>query len=120
MQEKKVKKVSTMNVDPSKPVGNGSNASSSNSSSSGPYLANGGSPDRYPSNDLSFPVRGIQSLRLPVVGPHPIVLMILQITFGFMPFMTVLFVSLVWVYIYSLLIIFLIKVLFDAIFISLS
>lgn len=73
MQEKKVKKVSTMNVDPSKPAGNGSNASSSNSSSSGPYLANGGSPDRYPSNDLSFPARGIQSLRLPVVGLHLLV-----------------------------------------------
>ncbi|KAG7014027.1 Serine/threonine protein phosphatase 2A 55 kDa regulatory subunit B beta isoform [Cucurbita argyrosperma subsp. argyrosperma] len=70
VQEKKVKKVSTMNVDPSKPVGNGSNASSSNSSSSGPYLANGGSPDRYPSNDPSFPARGIQSLRLPVVTTH--------------------------------------------------
>ncbi|XP_022147548.1 serine/threonine protein phosphatase 2A 55 kDa regulatory subunit B beta isoform-like [Momordica charantia] len=70
VQEKKVKKVSTMNVDPSKSVGNGNNASSSNSSSSGPYLANGGSPDRYPSNDLSFTARGIQSLRLPVVTTH--------------------------------------------------
>ena len=96
MQEKKVKKVSTMNVDPSKPVGNGSNASSSNSSSSGPYLANGGSPDRYPSNDPSFPARGIQSLRLPVVCPHPHVFMFLQITFSF-----VLFILVVWAYIYS-------------------
>ncbi|XP_023000352.1 serine/threonine protein phosphatase 2A 55 kDa regulatory subunit B beta isoform-like [Cucurbita maxima] len=70
VQEKKVKKVSTMNVDPSKSAGNGSNASSSNSSSSGTYLANGGSPNRCLNNDLSFPVRGVQSLRLPVVTTH--------------------------------------------------
>ncbi|RZB84520.1 Serine/threonine protein phosphatase 2A 55 kDa regulatory subunit B beta isoform isoform C [Glycine soja] len=69
VQEKKVKKISEMNVDPSKSMGNGSIASSSNSSSSRPYLANGGSPDRYNyiSNDFSFPPGGIPSLRLPMV-----------------------------------------------------
>ena len=69
VQEKKVKKISEMNVDPSKSMGNGSIASSSNSSSSRPYLVNGGSPDRYNyiSNDFSFPPGGIPSLRLPMV-----------------------------------------------------
>ncbi|OAY53131.1 serine/threonine protein phosphatase 2A 55 kDa regulatory subunit B beta isoform isoform X1 [Manihot esculenta] len=70
VQEKKVKKISDMNVDPSKAVGNGSVASSSNSNSAKPYLANGGWPEKsygYPSNDLTFPPGGISSLRLPVV-----------------------------------------------------
>nr|KYP58362.1 Serine/threonine protein phosphatase 2A 55 kDa regulatory subunit B beta isoform [Cajanus cajan] len=70
VQEKKVKKISEMNVDPSKSMGNGYIASSSNSSNSRPYLANGGSPDRsynYPSNDFSFPPGGIPSLKLPMV-----------------------------------------------------
>ena len=70
VQEKKVKKLSEMNVDPLKPMGNGCIASSSNSSSTGPYLANGGFPDRshnYISNDFSFPPGGIPSLRLPLV-----------------------------------------------------
>ena len=70
VQEKKVKKISDMNLDPSKAVGNGSVASSSNSTSPKPYLANGGSPDRsysYLSNDFSFPPGGIPSLRLPTV-----------------------------------------------------
>lgn len=70
MQEKKVKKVSDYNLEPSKAVGNGSIASSSNSSSPKPYLANGGSPDRLSSvlsNDFSFPSEGIPSLHLPVV-----------------------------------------------------
>lgn len=70
VQEKKVKKIADMNVDPSKTMGNGSIASSSNSSSSGPRLANGGYPDgsyNYLSNDFSFPPGGIPSLRLPVV-----------------------------------------------------
>lgn len=71
VQEKKVKKISDMNLDPSKAVGNGSVASSSNSTSPKPYLANGGSPDRsysYLSNDFSFPPGGIPSLRLPTVS----------------------------------------------------
>ncbi|XP_024026859.1 serine/threonine protein phosphatase 2A 55 kDa regulatory subunit B beta isoform isoform X1 [Morus notabilis] len=70
VQEKKVKKVSDYNLEPSKAVGNGSIASSSNSSSPKPYLANGGSPDRLSSvlsNDFSFPSEGIPSLHLPVV-----------------------------------------------------
>ncbi|XP_027928221.1 serine/threonine protein phosphatase 2A 55 kDa regulatory subunit B beta isoform-like isoform X1 [Vigna unguiculata] len=70
VQEKKVKKISEMNIDLSKSMGNGCIASSSNSSSSRPYLANGGSPDRsynYISNDFSFPPGGIPSLRLPMV-----------------------------------------------------
>lgn len=69
VQEKKVKKISDMNVDP-KAMGNGSLASSSNSSSSKSYLANGVSPDgpyNYLSNDFSFPPGGIPSLRLPLV-----------------------------------------------------
>lgn len=70
VQEKKVKKIAEMNVDPSKTMGNGCIASSSNSNSPRPSLSNGGSPDRscnYPSNDFSFPPGGIPSLRLPVV-----------------------------------------------------
>ncbi|XP_020548324.1 serine/threonine protein phosphatase 2A 55 kDa regulatory subunit B beta isoform isoform X1 [Sesamum indicum] len=65
VQEKKVKKISEMNVDPSKAAGNGSVASSSVSSSSKQCLANGGY--NCLSNDLSFPPGGIPSLRLPVV-----------------------------------------------------
>ncbi|PON35739.1 Protein phosphatase 2A regulatory subunit PR [Parasponia andersonii] len=70
VQEKKVKKVSDYNLDPSKAVGNGSIASSSNSISPKSYLANGGCSDRsnsYLSSDLSIPPGGIPSLRLPVV-----------------------------------------------------
>ncbi|GMN37025.1 hypothetical protein TIFTF001_006473 [Ficus carica] len=70
VQEKKVKKVSDYNLDPSKAVGNGSIASSSNSSCTKPCLANGGSLDRLNSNlglELSLPPGGIPSLRLPVV-----------------------------------------------------
>lgn len=69
VQEKKVKKISEMNVDPTKVVGNGSLASSSNSTSSPKqYLANGGYPDRScPSNDFPIPAGGIPSLHLPVV-----------------------------------------------------
>ncbi|CAN0877992.1 Serine/threonine protein phosphatase 2A 55 kDa regulatory subunit B beta isoform [Linum grandiflorum] len=67
VQEKKVKKISEMNVE--KAVGNGSVASSSNSSTAKPYLANGGS-DRLQnslSNDFNIPAGGFPSLRLPVV-----------------------------------------------------
>uniref|UniRef100_A0A7N2LKS5 Serine/threonine-protein phosphatase 2A 55 kDa regulatory subunit B n=1 Tax=Quercus lobata TaxID=97700 RepID=A0A7N2LKS5_QUELO len=70
VQEKKIKKISDMNLDSSKAVGNCSVASSSNSISPRPYLANGGCPDRsYSSlsNELSFPPGGIPSLRLPMV-----------------------------------------------------
>ncbi|KAL1298278.1 hypothetical protein HN51_042653 [Arachis hypogaea] len=67
VQEKKIKKISEMNVDPSKAMGNGSIGSSSSSRA---YLANGGAPDRSHnnlSNDYSFPPGGIPSLKLPVV-----------------------------------------------------
>ncbi|KEH18305.1 serine/threonine protein phosphatase 2A 55 kDa regulatory subunit B beta isoform isoform X1 [Medicago truncatula] len=70
VQEKKVKKISDMNIDSSKATGNGSIASSSNSSSSKPHLANGGPSDKsysYLSNDFSFPPGGLPSLKLPSV-----------------------------------------------------
>ncbi|KAF8369791.1 hypothetical protein HHK36_032187 [Tetracentron sinense] len=73
VQEKKVKKICDMNLDPSKAVGNGSVASSSISTIPKPYIANGGCPDRsynYLSNDFSFPPGGISSLHLPVVASH--------------------------------------------------
>ncbi|EOA40187.1 hypothetical protein CARUB_v10008904mg [Capsella rubella] len=61
VQEKKIKKISEMNIDPSK----------AESSSSPPQLvANGLPADKahgYLSNDFSFPPGGIPSLRLPVV-----------------------------------------------------
>ncbi|KAL8537718.1 hypothetical protein ACS0TY_012748 [Phlomoides rotata] len=70
VQEKKVKKISEINIDPSKAGGNGSIPSSSASSNPKQFLANGNSSDRSYnslSNDLSFPPGGILSLRLPVV-----------------------------------------------------
>lgn len=72
VQEKKVKKIAEMNVDPSKTMGNGSIASSSNLNNPKPSLENGGYPDsdrsfNYLSSDFSFPPGGIPSLRLPVV-----------------------------------------------------
>ncbi|XP_057520032.1 serine/threonine protein phosphatase 2A 55 kDa regulatory subunit B beta isoform-like [Amaranthus tricolor] len=73
VQEKKVKKISDMNMDASKGAGNGSVASTSISSSSKQHLENGGYPDKLSSslnNDLSFPPGGISSLRLPVVTSH--------------------------------------------------
>ncbi|CAI8608033.1 unnamed protein product [Vicia faba] len=73
VQEKKVKKISDMNIDPSKANGNGSIASSSNSCILKPHLANGGSSDKaysYLSSDFSFPPGGLPSLRLPSVASH--------------------------------------------------
>ncbi|CAK9165296.1 unnamed protein product [Ilex paraguariensis] len=70
VQEKKVKKISDMNMDPSKAVGNGSLASSSVSSSPKHYLANGGYPDRSYnclSSDGPFPLGATALLHLPVV-----------------------------------------------------
>ncbi|KAG5572815.1 hypothetical protein H5410_062581 [Solanum commersonii] len=70
VQEKKVKKISEMNIDTSKAAGNGSVASSSLCSSPKQCLANGGCGDEAyssSSNDLSFPPEGIPSLRLPMV-----------------------------------------------------
>ncbi|CAK9174507.1 unnamed protein product [Ilex paraguariensis] len=69
VQEKKVKKISDMNVDTSKAVGNGTLASSSVTSSPKHYLANGGYPDKSYnglSSDISIPPGGLRSLRLPV------------------------------------------------------
>lgn len=70
VQEKKVKKISDLNIDPSRGVAKGSMPSSSVSSSQKQYLANGcytdGSSECL-SNDLSFPPGGLPGLRLPVV-----------------------------------------------------
>ena len=69
MEEKKVKKISEMNVDAFQAVGNGSISSSSMTSPIG-YLPNGGCSERpygHFSYDLSFPPGGFPSLRLPVV-----------------------------------------------------
>uniref|UniRef100_A0A5B7AC45 Serine/threonine-protein phosphatase 2A 55 kDa regulatory subunit B n=2 Tax=Davidia involucrata TaxID=16924 RepID=A0A5B7AC45_DAVIN len=70
VQEKKVKKVCDVNVDPSKSTANGTVARSNISTSFKPYIANGGcinKPFGYLSNDFSFPPGGISSLHLPVV-----------------------------------------------------
>ncbi|KAA8521291.1 hypothetical protein F0562_011963 [Nyssa sinensis] len=70
VQEKKVKKVCDMNVDPSKSMVNGTVACSSMSTSSKPYITNGGCIDKpfsYLSSDFSFPPGGISSLHLPMV-----------------------------------------------------
>ncbi|XP_051115820.1 serine/threonine protein phosphatase 2A 55 kDa regulatory subunit B beta isoform-like isoform X2 [Andrographis paniculata] len=71
VQEKKVKKVADINVNPSKASGNGgSTASSSVCASPRQCLDNGGCSDQpynSLSNDFLFPPGGIPSLRLPVV-----------------------------------------------------
>ncbi|KAJ6822980.1 serine/threonine protein phosphatase 2A 55 kDa regulatory subunit B beta isoform-like isoform X1 [Iris pallida] len=67
--EKKVKRVSEVNVGPLQGAGNGSIASPS-TSSPGVYLPNGGSsekPNNSLSNNLTFPPEGFPSLHLPVV-----------------------------------------------------
>ena len=61
VQEKKIKKISEMNIDPSKDPG---------SSSPLPLIANGvhaDKPQDYLSKDFPFPPGGIPSLRLPLV-----------------------------------------------------
>ncbi|GMP64305.1 hypothetical protein CsSME_00025649 [Camellia sinensis var. sinensis] len=78
VQEKKVKKISDMNINPFKAVGNGGVASSGGFSSLRPYLANGGNADKSYhslSNDFSFPPGGISSLHLPAVTSHKTSLM---------------------------------------------
>ncbi|XP_058068044.1 serine/threonine protein phosphatase 2A 55 kDa regulatory subunit B beta isoform-like [Magnolia sinica] len=73
IQEKKVKKMSEMNVDSARVLGNGSIASSSISTISNTHLPNGGCSgrlDSYLSNDFIFPPGGIPSLRLPVISSH--------------------------------------------------
>ncbi|KAG9456566.1 hypothetical protein H6P81_001074 [Aristolochia fimbriata] len=73
VQEKKVKRISEMNLDPSQVVGNGNIAGSSALGSSKIFVPNGGCSERpynCLSNDFSFPPGGIPSLRLPVVSSH--------------------------------------------------
>ncbi|CAK7353006.1 unnamed protein product [Dovyalis caffra] len=69
VQEKKVKKICDMNVDPAKATGNGPVVGPSISTSSKPYTANGGCLDKPlgSNNDFSFPPGGLSSLHLPVV-----------------------------------------------------
>ncbi|EPS59197.1 hypothetical protein M569_15613, partial [Genlisea aurea] len=68
VQEKKIKKVSEMNIGSSRVVGNGSISSSAISMSSKRGLSNG--IYHSLSSDLSFPAGGIPSLRLPVVSSN--------------------------------------------------
>ncbi|XP_076932772.1 serine/threonine protein phosphatase 2A 55 kDa regulatory subunit B beta isoform-like [Bidens hawaiensis] len=69
VQEKKIKKVASMNMDPSKAVGKNNIGNSSVSSNTSSHLANGGYKDKSSNliNDFKFPPGGIPSLRLPVV-----------------------------------------------------
>ena len=68
VQEKKVKRVSVMNLDTSQSLGS-STAIASTSSSKAP-LPNGGCSDKFNclNTNLSFPPGGYPSLRLPVVS----------------------------------------------------
>ncbi|XP_019193832.1 PREDICTED: serine/threonine protein phosphatase 2A 55 kDa regulatory subunit B beta isoform isoform X2 [Ipomoea nil] len=71
VQEKKLKKVSVMNTDPSRVVGNGDIASSSVSSIPKQRLENGNYPDKSYnclSNNISLPTDTRAALRLPVVS----------------------------------------------------
>ncbi|PIA43071.1 hypothetical protein AQUCO_02000488v1 [Aquilegia coerulea] len=73
VQEKKVKKICDMNVDPSKSVGNSCVAGTSNLTSQKQYLANGGCSERsydHLNKEFPFPREGIPSLRLPTVASH--------------------------------------------------
>lgn len=70
VQEKKVKRISEMNVDPSQTVGNGHNISSSNAASPRVYLPNGVCsevPYKNLSHNINFPPGGFPTLHLPVV-----------------------------------------------------
>ena len=68
VQEKKVKRVSVMNLDTSQSSGNGS-TSSPGTNSCKALLPNGGCSEKlyHPNNNMSFPPGGCTSLRLPVV-----------------------------------------------------
>ncbi|KAK1285463.1 Serine/threonine protein phosphatase 2A 55 kDa regulatory subunit B beta isoform [Acorus calamus] len=71
VQEKKVKKICEMNMDPSCSAENGSILSPSTPIDSKMCLANGGcseKPYNHLNNDFSFPTGGFPSLRLPVVA----------------------------------------------------
>nr|XP_043636895.1 serine/threonine protein phosphatase 2A 55 kDa regulatory subunit B beta isoform-like isoform X2 [Erigeron canadensis] len=70
VQEKKIKKIAEMSMEPSKATGNGNVARSNITSTPKPHLANGGFTEKsYAglSNDFLFPPGGIPSLQLPVV-----------------------------------------------------
>nr|CAB3468215.1 unnamed protein product [Digitaria exilis] len=69
VQEKKIKRVSVMNLNTSQSVGSSTSASASTSSSKAP-LPNGGCSDKFNclNTDLSFPPGGYPSLCLPVYG----------------------------------------------------
>ncbi|CAH9122767.1 unnamed protein product [Cuscuta epithymum] len=70
VQEKKVKKIADLNIDPSRSIGNGSVSSSSVTLTSNKNLTNGDYHDRpynSLSNDSSLPASGISALRIPVV-----------------------------------------------------
>ncbi|XP_050366627.1 serine/threonine protein phosphatase 2A 55 kDa regulatory subunit B beta isoform-like isoform X2 [Argentina anserina] len=67
VREKKVKKLSEMNVDQSKSLSNGPVVDNTPEISK-PYLANGVCKDKgFPSNDISIPSGCFPSLRMPVV-----------------------------------------------------
>ncbi|CAA7408762.1 unnamed protein product [Spirodela intermedia] len=73
VQEKKVRRVSEMNLNGPQPIGNGSIAGSSTSASSGTHLLNGGHAERSSNSlgmELSIPPGGFPSLRLPVVASN--------------------------------------------------
>ncbi|KAL5698375.1 hypothetical protein ACHQM5_029424 [Ranunculus cassubicifolius] len=70
VQEKKVKKICDLNVDPTNSVGIGSVSGTSKLTSQNQCLANGGCAERPDYKDLSFPPEGISSLRLPTVATH--------------------------------------------------
>ncbi|KAF6164711.1 hypothetical protein GIB67_040963 [Kingdonia uniflora] len=72
VQEKKVKKISEMNVDPSKNTGNIGVACTSSSTSLKMHHENGACAEKFCSclyNDISIPRGGVPSLHLPVSYP---------------------------------------------------
>jgi serine/threonine-protein phosphatase 2A regulatory subunit B len=70
VEEKKVKKVCNVNVDPSKSLGNGIIGGSSVATSSKAHMTNGGYVNNYLSNDFLSTLVENSSLRLPVVTTH--------------------------------------------------
>ena len=74
VQDKKVKRVSVMNLDTSQSLGS-STAIASTSSSKTP-LPNGGCSDKFNclNTNISFPPGGCPSLRLPVVSNQPLII----------------------------------------------
>ncbi|XP_031373820.1 serine/threonine protein phosphatase 2A 55 kDa regulatory subunit B beta isoform-like isoform X2 [Punica granatum] len=73
VQEKKLKKVCNMNIDPSNTMGNGTVGSTSIPISSKPCFENGGCDAKHfgcSINDFQFPSEGFSSLHLPAVTSH--------------------------------------------------